>query len=86
MYEELNKAAAFYDYSLIVNLGGETDCEVFFNISSNDEDDPDWIVTEFQIFFLDKNVTKMVCSEQVEELIYEQSREVEDQIRSNMED
>jgi hypothetical protein len=86
MYEELNKAAAFYDYSLIVNLGGETDCEVFFNISSDGEDNPDWIVTEFQLFFLSQNVTKMVTPEQVEELIYEQSREVEDQIRSNMED
>lgn len=82
MYSEQNKAADKFDYYLIVNLGGEIDCDCHFNISSNDEDDPDWIVTEFELFFLGENVTKMVCSEQVEELIYEQSREVEDQIRS----
>lgn len=82
MYSEQNKAADKFDFYLIVNLGGEVDCDCHFNISSSDEDDPDWIVTEFQLFFLGENVTKMVCSEQVEELIYEQSREVEKQIRS----
>lgn len=82
MYEDQNKAADKFDFYLIVNLGGEIDCDCHFNISSNGEDDPDWIVTEFQLFFLGENVTKMVCSEQVEELIYEQSREVEKQIRS----
>lgn len=82
MYAEQNKAADFFDYYLVVNLGGEIDCDCHFNISSNGEDDPDWIVTEFQLFFLGENVTKMVCSEQVEELIYEQSREVENQISS----
>lgn len=82
MYADQNKAADLFDYYLVVNLGGEIDCDCHFNISSNGEDDPDWIVTEFQLFFLGENVTKMVCSEQVEELIYEQSREVENQIRS----
>lgn len=82
MYADQNKAADKFDFYLIVNLGGEIDCDCHFNISSNGEDDPDWIVTEFQLFFLGENVTKMVCSEQVEELIYEQSREVENQIRS----
>lgn len=86
MYQELNQAAAFYDYSLIVNLGGEIDCEVFFNIESDGEDEPDWNVTKFELFFLSQNVTNMVCPEQVLELIYEQHREVDDQIRSNMED
>lgn len=85
MYSEQNKAADKYNYYLIVNLGGEIDCDCHFNISSDDEDNPDWIVTEFELFFLGENVTKMVCSEQVEELIYEQSREVEEQIRNKLE-
>lgn len=86
MYSEQNKAAYKFDYYLIVNLGGEIDCDCHFNISSNGEDDPDWIVTEFALFFLGENVTKMVCSEQVEEKIYEQHKNVNDQIRKNMED
>ena len=86
MYSEQNKAADKFDYYLIVNLGGETDCEVFFNIESDGEDCPDWNVTKFELFFLSQNVTKMVCPEQVLELIYEQHKDVEEQIRSNMED
>ena len=86
MYSDQAKAADKFDYYLIVNFGGEIDCDCHFNISSDDEDNPDWIVTEFELFFLGENVTKMVAPEQVEELIYEQSREVENQIRSNMED
>lgn len=86
MYADQNKAADKFDYYLIVNMGGEIDCDCHFNIESDGEDIAGWNVSEFELFFLGENVTKMVCDDQVLELIYEQSREVEDQIRSNMED
>ena len=46
MYSEQNEASKKYDYYLIVNMGGEVDCDVHFNIQSDDEDDPDWVVTD----------------------------------------
>lgn len=86
MYSDQAKAADKFDYYLVINLGGEIDCDVHFNIESDGEDEPDWIVSEFELFFLGENVKKMVCADQVLELIYEQANEVENQIRSNMED
>jgi hypothetical protein len=86
MYEEQNKAADKYDFYLILNLGGEIACDCHFNVESDGEDDPNWNVSEYELFFLGTNVTKMVAAEQVEELIYEQATDVNDQIREQMED
>lgn len=85
MYAEQNEAAKKYDYYLIINMGGEVDCDVHFNIESDGEDVADWNVSDFQLFFLGNNVTKMVYAEQVEELIYEKHKEVEEAIREQME-
>jgi hypothetical protein len=84
MYSDQNEASKKYDYYLIVNMGGEVDCDVHFNIQSDDEDNPDWVVTEFELFFLGENVTRMVSAEAVEEKIYEQRLTINDQIRGEM--
>lgn len=85
MYSEQNEAAKKYDYYLVINMGGEVDCDVHFNIESDLEDDPHWVVAKFELFFLGENVTRMVCPESVEEKIYEKRREVNDMIRGDME-
>jgi hypothetical protein len=85
MYSEQNEASKKYDYYLLVNMGGEVDCDVHFNIESDDEDDPHWVVAKFELFFLGENVTRMVCPVAVEEKIYEQRSEVNDLIRGEME-
>ena len=85
MYSEQNEAAKKFDYYLIVNMGGEVDCDCHFNIESDLEDDPYWMVSGFELFFLGENVTRMVSAEAVEEQIYEQRREVNDMIRGEME-
>jgi hypothetical protein len=54
-------------------------------VESDSEDDPNWIVGSYELFFLGTNVTKMVAAEQVEELIYEQATDVNDQIREQLE-
>lgn len=85
MYSEQNEASKKYDYYLIINMGGEVDCDVHFNIQSDDEDDPHWVVSKFELFFLGENVTRMVSAEDVEEKINEKRSEVNEAIRSNME-
>ena len=85
MYSEQNEASKKYDYYLIVNMGGEVDCDVHFNIESDDEDSPNWVVAKFELFFLGENVTRMVSAEAVEEKIYEQRLTINDQIRGEME-
>ena len=84
MYSEQNEASKKYDYYLVINMGGEVDCDVHFNIESDDEDSPTWIVGKYELFFLGENVTRMVSAEAVEEQIYEQRREVNDMIRGEM--
>jgi hypothetical protein len=85
MYSEQYEASKKYDYYLMVNMGGKVDCDVHFNIQSDDEDDPDWVVTEFELFFLGENVTRMVLAEAVEEKIYEQHKEVDEAIKLKQE-
>jgi hypothetical protein len=85
MYSEQNEASKKYDYYLVINMGGEVDCDVHFNIQSDDEDDPHWVVSKFELFFLGENVTRMVSAENVEEKINEKRSEVNEAIRSNME-
>ena len=85
MYSEQNEASKKYDYYLIVNMGGEVDCDCHFNIESNGEDDPYWVVAKFELFFLGENVTRMVWAEAVEEKIYEQHKEVEEAIKLKQE-
>jgi len=83
MYSEQNKAADKYDFYLLVNMGGEVDCDCHFNIESDGEGS--WNVSEFELFFLGENVTRMVCPEAVEEQIYDQANEVEAAIREQLE-
>jgi hypothetical protein len=85
MYSDQNEASKKYDYYLMVNMGGEVDCDVHFNIQSDDEDQPDWVVTEFELFFLGENVTRMVLAEAVEKKIYEQRKEVDEAIKLKQE-
>jgi hypothetical protein len=85
MYSEQNKAADKYDFYLLVNMGGEVDCDCHFNIESDGEDDPHWVVAKFELFFLGENVTRMVSAEDVEDIIYEHRNTVNDQIREQLE-
>jgi hypothetical protein len=85
MYSEQNEASKKYDYYLIINMGGEVDCDVHFNIQSDDEDDPHWVVSKFELFFLGENVTRMVSAEDVEEKINEKRSEVNEAIRKQLE-
>jgi hypothetical protein len=66
-------------------MGGEVDCDVHFNIQSDDEDDPHWVVSKFELFFLGENVTRMVSAEDVEEKINEKRSEVNEAIRKQLE-
>jgi hypothetical protein len=85
MYSEQNKAADKYDFYLLVNMGGEVDCDCHFNIESDNEDDPHWVVAKFELFFLGENVTRMVSAEDVEEKINEKRSEVNEAIREQLE-
>jgi len=85
MYSEQYEASKKYDYYLMVNMGGEVDCDVHFNIQSDDEDNPYWTVSGFELFFLGENVTRMVLAEDVEEKIYEQRKEVDEAIKLKQE-
>jgi hypothetical protein len=78
----MNTKTDKYNYYLTLDLGGQVECDVYFNIVSDDEDDPDWIVDDYLLLFLGLDVTNMVSNEAVEEKIYEKRKEVEDLIRN----
>lgn len=77
---EETAAALKYPYNLRINMGGSANATVYFDVDSGDMPD-EWVVAEgLAVFYKGINVTDLFEGEDIDQKIYDQSKEVEQQM------
>lgn len=74
-------AASLRRFSLEIEFGGADIATVYFDIESDQEDSPSWIVSEgLKVFYAGIEITALFDGLEIEEKIYEQSSKVDEMI------
>jgi hypothetical protein len=77
-------ASQTHRFKLPLSWDGKESATVYFDIESDEENDPSWLVSEgFQIFYRDTEITLLFDPSDIEELIYCKDALVNQQIEDH---